>query len=154
MSAHDVVFLLPGAVLRFSSKLALRDGRRQAIAVVLGQLAIGCAIAAACLGIWGVRAAGSALLGAAIGVAATALMAFALLRHGPDTSAMRLASSLLTGWLVKVGFTLALLVVAFRSPQVDAMPLLGAYIATFLGYWLGAARGDKPMIKPTVGVAD
>ena len=140
--------------MRFSSELALRNGRRQAIGVVIGQLVIGCAIAAGCLGVWGVRAAGSALLGAAIGVAATALMAFAVLRHGPDTSAMRLASSLLTGWLVKIGFTLALLVVAFRSPQVDAVPLLGAYIATFLGYWLGAAREDKHMIEPTVGVTD
>jgi len=43
---------------------------------------------------------------------------------------------------VKVGFTVALLVVAFRSPRVDAVPLLAAYVATFFGYWFGAARAS------------
>jgi F0F1-type ATP synthase assembly protein I len=45
-----------------------------------------------------------------------------------------------SGWLVKVGFTVGLLVVAFRSRRVEAVPLLAAYVATFFGYWLGAAR--------------
>ena len=67
-------------------------------------------------------------------------MAFALLRHGDDATAMRVALSFFMGWTVKVGFTVALLVMAFRSRKVDAVPLLAAYFATFLGYWLGAAR--------------
>ena len=138
----------------FSSKLALREGRRQAIVVVLGQLAIGCVVVGACLGFWGARAGASALLGAAIGVVATALMAFAVLRHGPGTSVMRLASSLFAGWVVKIGFTVAVLIVAFRSPGVDAVPMLVAYIATFLGYWLGAARGSRQTIEQTVGIAE
>jgi hypothetical protein len=54
-----------------------------------------------------------------------------------------------SGWLVKVGFTVALLVMAFRSQKVDAVPLLAAYFATFLGYWLGAGRtGGQPDSKP------
>lgn len=122
------------------SKLDVRDGRRQARAVVLGQVFVGAAVAAACLLGWGTRAGASALLGAGIGVAATSLMAFLLLRHGETATVMQVALSYCVGWVVKVGFTVALLVMAFRSPKVEAVPLLAAYIATFAGYWLGAAR--------------
>ena len=66
----------------------------------------------------------SALLGAAIGVVATSLMAFAMLRHGEGASAQRVAWSFFSGWVVKIAFTLGLLVVAFRSPGIAAGPLL------------------------------
>ena len=105
--------------------------------------------------VWGARAAVSALLGAGIGVAATALMAFAMLRPRRGREPERVAWSFFSGWLVKVGFTVAALVMAFRSPKVDAVPLLAAYVATFLGYWFGAARwGGHEESKQTVGVAD
>ncbi len=119
----------------------VQKGRRQALVVVLGQVALGALVAIACYAIEGARAGASALLGAGIGVAATSLMAFAMLRHGAGVSAARAAIGFVTGWLVKVGFTVALLVTAFRSPRVEAVPLLAAYAATFLGYWFGAARG-------------
>jgi F0F1-type ATP synthase assembly protein I len=93
-----------------------------------------------CYAIDGSRAGASALLGTAIGVAATTLMAFAMLRHGEGATLMRATIGFFLGWLVKVGFTVALLVVAFRSPNVEAVPLLAAYVATFFGYWFGAAR--------------
>jgi hypothetical protein len=64
------------------------------------------------------------------------------------------AWSLFSGWLVKIGFTVAVLILAFRSPRVDAVPLLGAYVATFLGYWLGAVRAGGQKTEQTVGVAD
>jgi hypothetical protein len=48
---------------------------------------------------------------------------------------------------VKVGFTIAMLVTAFRSPNVEAVPLLAAYVATFVGYWFGAARLGEPAKK-------
>jgi F0F1-type ATP synthase assembly protein I len=110
------------------------------MAVVLAQGLLGAVVAIACLVLWGSRAGASALLGAAIGIVATSLMAFAMLRHGAGASAQRVAWSFFSGWLVKVAFTLALLVVALRSPGVDAAELLVAYVATFFGYWLGAAR--------------
>jgi ATP synthase protein I len=122
------------------SNLDVQYGRRQALAVVLSQGLVGAAVAAACLVGWGTRAGASALLGAGIGVAATSLMAFALLRHNESATAMRVALSFFMGWMVKVCFTVALLVMAFQSRKVDAVPLLAAYFATFLGYWLGAAR--------------
>jgi F0F1-type ATP synthase assembly protein I len=110
------------------------------MAVVLAQGLLGAVVAIACLALWGSRAGASALLGAAIGIVATSLMAFAMLRHGAGASAQRVAWSFFSGWLVKIAFTLALLVVALRSPGVDAAALLVAYVATFFGYWLGAAR--------------
>jgi F0F1-type ATP synthase assembly protein I len=118
----------------------VKQGRRQALVVVLGQVALGALVAIACYAIGGARAGNSALFGTAIGVAATGLMAFAMLRHGEGVSAARATVGFLTGWLVKVGLTVALLVMAFKSSKVDAVPLLAAYVATFFGYWFGAAR--------------
>jgi F0F1-type ATP synthase assembly protein I len=126
------------------SNLDVQKGRRQALAVVLSQVLLGLSVAAVCLAIAGSRAGASALLGAGIGVAATGLMAFAMLRHGAGATLLRAAIGFFLGWLVKVGFTIALLVTAFRSPHVEAVPLLAAYVATYFGYWFGAARRVEP----------
>ena len=134
------------------SNLDLQKGRRQALAVLLGQGLLGTIVAIACLAGWGTRAAASAATGTAIGIAATALMAFAMLRHGEGAGALRVTVSFVTGWIVKVGFTIATLVLALRSPEVDAVPMLVAYFATFLGYWFGAARWGGTKTKRTVGV--
>ena len=125
----------------------MQKGRRQALAVVLSQVLLGAAVAAVCFAISGSRAGASALLGDGIGVAATSLMAFAMLRHGEGATLMRAMIGFFLGWLVKVGFTVALLVTAFRSPNVEAVPLLAAYVATFFGYWFGAARQGEPTQK-------
>jgi len=122
--------------------------------VVLGQGLLGAIVAIACLAVWGPRAGVSALLGAGIGIAATSLMAIAMLRHGEGANPQRVAWSFFSGWVVKVAFTVALLVVAFRSPKVHAAALLAAYVATFFGYWLGAARAGGQNTKRTFGVAD
>ena len=122
----------------------MQKGRRQALAVVLSQGALGALVAIAAYAIGGAKSGASALLGTAIGVAATSLMALAMLRHGEGVSAARATIGFFTGWLVKVGFTVALLVTAFRSPRVEAVPLLAAYVATFFGYWVAAARANGP----------
>ena len=124
------------------------------MSVVVAQALLGAAVAAVCQVGFGSRAGASALLGAAIGVAATSLMALAMLRHGAGASAQRVAWSFFSGWVVKVGFTVALLVVAFRSARVQPAALLAAYVATFAGYWIGAARAAGQNTKRTFGVAD
>ena len=129
------------------SELDLQFGRRQALAVVLSQGAIGAVVVVACLLVGGAHAGASALFGAGIGVLATSLMAFATLRPGEGASLPRVAWGFFSGWLVKVGFTVALLVVAFRSHKVEPLPLLAAYASTFLGYWIGAARSGGPTTK-------
>ena len=123
-------------------------GRRQALAVVRAQVVVGVLVALVCYAIEGTRAGASALLGAGIGVAATSLMALAMLRHGEGLSVARATIGFFTGWLVKVGLTVALLVAAFRSPTVDAVPLVAAYAATYVGYWLGAARASGGPVRP------
>ena len=148
------LFCCPETLSEALSKLEIQGGRRQALAVLLGQVLLGAIVAIACLAGWGARAAVSAVTGAGIGIAATALMAFAMLRHGDGASLQRVAWSFFSGWLVKVGFTVATLVLAFRSPKVDAVPLVAAYVTTFLGYWFGVARWGGPKTKQTVGVAD
>ena len=136
------------------SNAEIQQARRQAVAVVLGQGLLGAIVAIACLAVWGSRAGASALLGTGIGITATSLMAFAMLRHGGNADPQRVAWSFLTGWVVKIFFTLALLVVAFRSKSVAAAPLLAAYVATFFGYWIGAARSRGHTKNRTFGVAD
>jgi F0F1-type ATP synthase assembly protein I len=134
------------------SNLEVEKGRRQAVAVVLGQVALGTVMSIACLAGWGPRAAGSALAGAGIGTIATALMAFAMLRHGEGAGLGRVTLSFFSGWLVKVGFTIAALVMALRSPKVDAVPLIAAYVATFIAYWIGAVRaGGQVTTKQGMG---
>jgi F0F1-type ATP synthase assembly protein I len=133
------------------SNLDLQSGRRQALAVVLGQALLGAVVVIACLAGWGTRAAASAATGAGIGIAATALMAFAMLRHGEGASAERVTLSFVTGWLVKVGFTVATLVLALRSPGVDAVPMLVGYFATFAAYFVGAVRAGGQETKRELG---
>ena len=148
------LFCCPDELSEALSNAEIQQGRRQALAVVLGQAVLGAIVAIACLAVWGSRAGASALLGAGIGITATSLMAFAMLRHGEGASAQRVAWSFFSGWAVKVVFTLGLLVVAFRSRQVDALPLLAAYVATFFGYWFGVVRRGGQNTKRTFGVAD
>jgi F0F1-type ATP synthase assembly protein I len=106
------------------------------------QAAVGAVVAIVCLVVAGAHAGASAALGAGIGVVATFLMAFAMLRPGEGASLTRVTLGFFSGWLVKVGFTVAVMVMAFRSQKVDAVPLLAAYVATFAGYWIGAARAS------------
>jgi F0F1-type ATP synthase assembly protein I len=149
-----VAFLLPGRLSEALSNSDIQRGRRQAVAVVLGQGLVGAIVAIACLAVWGSRAGASALLGAGIGIAATSLMAFAMLRHGEGADPQRVAWSFFSGWVVKIAFTLALLVLAFRSRRVDAAPLLAGYVATFFGYWFGAARSGGQTTKQPFGVGN
>ena len=137
------------------SNLDLQKGRRQALAVVLSQALLGTIVAIACFR----RGCACRRLGAARrghrgggdvpdGVRDAAA--------GEGASLTRVTLGFFSGWLVKVGFTVALMVMAFRSPKVDAVPLLAAYVATFFGYWFGAARPGGPATNgyETVGVGN
>lgn len=132
----------------------VQNGRRQALAVVLAQVLLGTIVAIACLAVSDARAGVSALIGAGIGIVATSLMAFAMLRHGAGANAQRVAWSFFSGWMVKVFFTIAMLVLALRSPRVAAMPLLAGYAVTYVGYWFGAVRGGATKVDENLGVSD
>lgn len=136
------------------SNLDVQNGRRQALAVVLAQVLLGAIVAIAWFAVSDARAGASALVGAGIGIVATSLMAFAMLRHGAGASAQRVAWSFFSGWMVKVFLTIAMLVVALRSPRVAALPLLAGYAVTYVGYWFGAARGGATKVNENLGVSD
>lgn len=132
----------------------VQNGRRLALTVVLAQVLLGAIVATACLVVSDARAGASALIGAGIGIVATSLMAFAMLRYGAGASAQRVAWSFFSGWMVKVGFTIVLLMLALRSPRVAALPLLAGYAVTYVGYWFGAARGGATKVNENLGVSD
>ena len=145
------LFCCPDELSEALSNAEIQQGRRQAMAVVLGQAVLGVIVAITCLAVWGSRAGASALLGAGIGITATTLMALAMLRHGAGAGAQRVFLGFAIGWLVKVGFTVAVLVVMFRSPKVAPLPMLAAYVLTFAGYWFGVARASGQAQQRTMG---
>lgn len=124
------------------SNLDLQVARRQALGVLASQAVLGAIVAIACFLARDVHAGASALIGAGIGIVATGLMAFAMLRPGEGAGLGRVALGFFGGWLVKVGFTVAVLVAALRSPGVDAVPMLVGYFVTFAGYFVGAVRAS------------
>jgi F0F1-type ATP synthase assembly protein I len=129
------------------SNLDLQMARRQALGVLASQAMLGVIVAIACFLVRDAHAGASALMGAGIGVAATTLMAFAMLRPGEGASLGRVAVGFFGGWLVKVGFTVAVLVIALRSQKVEAVPMLIGYFATFAGYFFGAVRASGQAAK-------
>jgi ATP synthase protein I len=110
--------------------------RRAALRVVMLQALIALGVAAAVGLIWGVPSARSALLGGGVGAAATLLFVFALFRHPDGAAGGRVVWGFFLGQGLKVGLTVALLAVAFRSRAVVPLALLGGYIATYAAYWL------------------
>ena len=100
----------------------MQKGRRQALSVVLSQVLVGALVAIVCYAIEGARAGASALLGTGIGVAATSLMALAMLRHGEGVSAARATIGFLTGWLVNgASFWIAFRAVGIQAPFSAAL---------------------------------
>ncbi|MCX7056837.1 MAG: ATP synthase subunit I [Proteobacteria bacterium] len=109
--------------------------RRAALAVVARQALVALVVAGiAGLG-FGFSAARSALLGGAIGVAATLLFVIALFRYREGTSAARVAWSFYLGQALKVILTVALLALVFRSRGIAPLAVLAGYVATYLAYW-------------------
>jgi F0F1-type ATP synthase assembly protein I len=111
-----------------------------AIRVLVGQLVITAVITGLSLAIRGSAASLSALVGGGIGIIATAYMAFAVMRPVADNTAARAARGFFIGWVVKVAMTVTLLVIAFRSKAVAPLFLVIGYAATYVAYWVAAAR--------------
>src|SRR5580658_5905260 len=109
------------------------DIRPLASRILLAQTGAGAAIALVCLLVWGRYACGSALAGAATGVAANFYMTFRVLQ--PARTPRRALGQLYLGQLVKVALTVALFMLAARMPHVSWPALLSAYLATLVVFW-------------------
>jgi F0F1-type ATP synthase assembly protein I len=110
------------------------ETRRFAGRILLAQALVMTVIAAICYAFLGERSGTSALTGGAIGLIANALMTVTALR--PADSAGAALGRLLFGQMMKVGFTVALLVIVARGGWAHWPSLLAAYAATLFVYWL------------------
>ncbi len=110
--------------------------RRAALRVVRTQALIAIAASGVAELGGGWPAARSALIGGGVAAAATLFFVFALFRHPDGTPAARVAWGFFLGQGLKVALTVGLLIVAFRSPGVAPIALLGGYVATYAAYWL------------------
>jgi ATP synthase protein I len=114
---------------------ALAAERRAALRVVARQAKVALAVAVL-VAPWGLRAAGSAVAGGAVGTLATTVFAWALFRNPEGTSPARVAWSFYLGQALKVGLTIGLLAVVFRSRVPAPWAVLAGYLATHVAYWL------------------
>lgn len=117
-----------------------QPARYGALVIVGWQLLI---TVAAALTAWlaaGVTAGWSALAGGLINVAASFYMAQRIFAAGPAATAQHWLARLWLAELLKLGITMALFALAIVVLQAAFLPLILAYMATFVAYWVGLSR--------------
>ncbi|HEX2492266.1 MAG TPA: ATP synthase subunit I [Steroidobacter sp.] len=114
---------------------ALANAARQSLRILRWQLVWIAVFAVVCAGAFGARAGWSALTGGGIGLIWTVYMAATLYRHSRDHGAHMSALSFVTGWLIKVSLTFALLIAVFRSGAFAPLALLGGLFGALVSYW-------------------
>ncbi len=125
------------------SKNVLAEAARQSLRILCWQLGCIAAISLMIAALFGARAGWSAAAGGSIGAVWTVYMAATLFRHSLNHGRQMGALTFVTGWLVKVGVTLALLVAAFRSNLFAPLPLLCGLFGAMLAYWARLAFGSS-----------
>ncbi|MGB9428328.1 MAG: ATP synthase subunit I [Gammaproteobacteria bacterium] len=113
---------------------------RHATFVIVGlQLAVAVLVAVVAAALAGFHAAWSALLGGLINVVASFYMAVKLFAGGPAAAPQQWLGRLLVGEALKFMITVALFIVAIGVLKAAFLPLILAYIATYVAYWIGLA---------------
>lgn len=112
--------------------------RRVAYSVVLAQAVLTTLLAALCFVLWGSFAALSAAIGGGIGTAASLVLALIAFRRGERDPA-RIARAFYVGEAAKLGVVVVLFVLVLNTMKVVPAALFGAYVATFLVYWVALA---------------
>ncbi len=121
--------------------------RRAALGIVAGQLGLTLAVAAGSLLLGGPRSGLSALLGGGIGTLASLYMAISFFRLGPGADPARILRRVYRGEAAKLAITAVLFALVLVSMDVDFGPMIGAYGATFLAYWIALAWGLEGLGK-------
>lgn len=103
--------------------------------IILIQLLVTLAVAAVAL-VFGMVAAWSALIGGGISTLVSFYFASKVFSVRLGSPAAKIAQAFFIGETVKLLLTVTLLSVAFLWLPVAPLPLLLAYIATLLAYWL------------------
>ena len=115
--------------------------RRLALSVVLGQATVTLLCALVSWAIADSRAAVSALLGGGISSVASLAMALVAFRKEASMSPQRALGAFFTGEAAKVAVVIVLFVVVLKTMKVVPLAMLGAYIATFVVFWIALAKG-------------
>jgi F0F1-type ATP synthase assembly protein I len=123
--------------------------RRLAFGVVRGQAAV--TLAAALLGwvLGGAHTGVSAAFGGAIGTAASLAMALMTFRGGAAVSPARVLGTFYAGEMVKVAIAIVSFIVVLKLTGASPLPMFGAYMATFVVYWIVLARMALPALAAT-----
>ena len=125
------------------------DPRRLALGVALGQAAVALIAALLCWVIADSRAALSAALGGGISSAASLVMALLSFGKEAATDPLRAIRAFLVGEAAKVTVVIVLFVVVLKTMKVVPLAMLGAYIATFIVFWVALANGLSGGSVPT-----
>ncbi|HTX24168.1 MAG TPA: ATP synthase subunit I [Steroidobacteraceae bacterium] len=115
--------------------IELPDVRRLALRFVRAQALVTLLAAAACLALAGPRAAISALLGGGVSTAGSLAMALVAFRRDAPPNAVSMLAGLLVGEAAKLLVVVMLFVLVLTLMKVAPVPMLSAYVATFLVYW-------------------
>jgi F0F1-type ATP synthase assembly protein I len=112
------------------------DVRRLALRFALAQAGVTLIAALVSYGVSGRSAALSALLGGGISTAGSVAMALVAFRRRNGVSALHMLMGLFVGEAAKFAVVVALFVVVLTLVKVSPAPMFGAYVATFLVYWV------------------
>jgi len=77
----------------------------------------------------------SLLVGGSIGLLWTVYMTLTFFRHGLTQGRHMTAATLFGAWAVKLMLTIGLLVIAFRSPSLAGLWVLGGLVGALVAYW-------------------
>ncbi len=117
----------------------LPNARRLAFSVVLGQATVTLIVTLVSAALIGSSAGISALLGGGIGTAASLAMAILAFGRWATASPERMLAALYLGEIAKLGLVIVLFVIVLTSMKPSPAPMLAAYGATFLVYWIALA---------------
>jgi ATP synthase protein I len=126
---------------------ALRALRRAAWRLAAWQLAVTVTVAGAAALIGGGSWARSALVGGGIGILAGLYQALRMFRVDASQNPAGYLGSVYASEALKIVLTVALFIGAIRTLQVELVPVIVAYAATFGVYWV-ALSTDFPWLKP------
>ncbi|MGA9852472.1 MAG: ATP synthase subunit I [Gammaproteobacteria bacterium] len=116
------------------------NARRGTLLIVGLQLAMAVLATLVAAGVAGAHAALSALLGGLINVVASLYLAAKLFTGGLAAAPQQWFGRFLVGEALKFVITVALFILVIVVLKAEFLPLILAYIATYVAYWIGLAR--------------
>jgi F0F1-type ATP synthase assembly protein I len=117
------------------SRNVLADAAREAMRMLAWQMGWIVAIAFVGALAWSRQVAFAIVAGGAIGSIWTIYMALTLFKHSVFHGARMSPVSFLLAWVIKLGLTVGLLVIAFRSRLFAPLGLLGGLFGALIAYW-------------------